>query len=174
MPQYCTPHSVCPHNNYWQIPVSPENLAPAHTLRAHSAPRNCPRILCNLEIHLISKNLKTRTVLCLFWRLVLGSIFGNSWLLLGMASSHSYFCFLILATFSHACSHSLLRVSALHYSAGDQFSEGFQTVASARALRQPTSCGSEYFYNQCPQVRNLIGTERSLNRSECRVKKEAS
>src|SRR5882724_13522056 len=41
-------------------------------------------------------------------------------------------------------------------------SEGFQTVASARALRQPTSCGSEYFYNQCPRVQNLIGTERSL------------
>src|SRR5882724_7294267 len=68
--------------------------------------------------------------------------------------------------------HELLRVSALHYSAGDRVSEGFWTVASARALRQPTSCGSEYFYNQCPQVWNLIGTERSLNRSECRVKKK--
>jgi len=68
----------------------------------------------------------------------------------------------------------VLRVSALHYSARDQVSEGFQTVASARALRQPTSCGSEYFYNQCPQVLNLIGTEHSLNRSEHRVKNEAS
>src|SRR5882724_10514902 len=68
----------------------------------------------------------------------------------------------------------MLQVSALHYSAGDQVSEGFQTVASARALRQPTSCGSEYFYNQCPQVQNLIRTECSLNRSERRVKKEAS
>src|SRR5882724_856176 len=68
----------------------------------------------------------------------------------------------------------VLRVSALHYSAGDQISEGFRTVASARALRQPTSCGSEYFYNQCPRVRNLIGTECSLNISERRVKKEAS
>ena len=38
----------------------------------------------------------------------------------------------------------------------------------------PTSCGSKYFYNQCPQVRNVIGTEHSLNRSEHRVKKEAS
>ena len=56
----------------------------------------------------------------------------------------------------------VLRVSALHYSAGDWVSGGFRTVASARALRQPTSCGSEYFYNQCPQVRNLIGTECSL------------
>src|SRR5882724_13338823 len=56
----------------------------------------------------------------------------------------------------------LLRVSALHYLARDRFSEGFWTVASARVLRQPTSCGSEYFYNQCPQVWNLIGTERSL------------
>jgi len=53
-------------------------------------------------------------------------------------------------------------VSALHYSARDRVSGGFRTVASARALRQPTSCGSEYFYNQCPQVRNLIGTEHSL------------
>jgi len=43
-------------------------------------------------------------------------------------------------------------------------------VASAHVLRQPTSCGSEYFYDQCPQVPNLIGTEHSLNRSEHRVK----
>ena len=68
----------------------------------------------------------------------------------------------------------VLRVSALHYSARDRVSGGFWTVASACALHQPTSCGSEYFYNQCPQVRNVIGTERSLNRSEHRVKKEAS
>src|SRR5882724_916723 len=60
------------------------------------------------------------------------------------------------------CSNILLRVSALHYSAGDWVSGGFQTVASAHALCQPTSCGSEYFYNQRPQVRNLIGTEHSL------------
>jgi len=53
-------------------------------------------------------------------------------------------------------------VSALHYSARDRVLGGFQTVAAARALCQPTSCGSEYFYNQCPQVRNLIGTEHSL------------
>ena len=70
--------------------------------------------------------------------------------------------------------HPVLRVSALHYSAGDWVSEGFWTVASACVLNQPTSCGSEYFYNQCPQVWNLIGTEHSLNRSEHRVKKEAS
>src|SRR5882724_1255646 len=56
----------------------------------------------------------------------------------------------------------LLQVSALHYLARDRVSKGFRTVASARALHQPTSCGSKYFYNQCPQVRNLIGTERSL------------
>src|SRR5882724_6923511 len=68
----------------------------------------------------------------------------------------------------------LLRVSALHYSAGDWVSEGFLTVASAHALHQPTSCRSEYFYNQRPQVQNLIGTEHSLNRSEHRVKREAS
>src|SRR5882724_11976527 len=60
------------------------------------------------------------------------------------------------------CSNVVLRVSALHYSAGDRVSDGFWTVASACALHQPTSCRSEYFYNQCPQVRNLIGTERSL------------
>src|SRR5882724_2395712 len=35
-------------------------------------------------------------------------------------------------------------------------------------------CGSEYFYNQHPQVQNLIGTECSLNRSERRVKSKAS
>jgi len=34
--------------------------------------------------------------------------------------------------------------------------------------------GSEYFYSQHPQVWNLIGTEHSLNRSEHRVKNEAS
>src|SRR5882724_9296761 len=35
---------------------------------------------------------------------------------------------------------------------------GYRTVASAHALRQPTSCGSEYFYNQRPRVPNLIGS----------------
>ena len=35
-------------------------------------------------------------------------------------------------------------------------------------------CGSKYFYNQCPQVWNLIGTEHSLNRSEGKVKSKAS
>src|SRR5882724_8324779 len=58
--------------------------------------------------------------------------------------------------------HLVLQVSALHYSAGDRVLGGFWTVASACALRQPNSCGSEYFYNQCPQVWNLIGTEHSL------------
>src|SRR5882724_563102 len=33
---------------------------------------------------------------------------------------------------------------------------------------------SEYFYNQCPKVWNLIRTECSLNRSEHRVKSKAS
>src|SRR5882724_13123788 len=69
---------------------------------------------------------------------------------------------------------SLLSVSALHYSAGDRVWEGFQTVASAHALHQPTSCRSKYFYNRCPQVPNSIGTECSLNRSERRVQNEAS
>src|SRR5882724_5587035 len=55
-----------------------------------------------------------------------------------------------------------LRVSALHYSAGDRVAGGFRTVASAHALSQPTSCRSEYFYNQRPRVWNLIGTEHSL------------
>src|SRR5882724_886713 len=50
---------------------------------------------------------------------------------------------------------ALLQVSALHYLAGDRVSGGCRTVASARALLQPTSCGSEYLYNQCPQVQNL-------------------
>ena len=57
---------------------------------------------------------------------------------------------------------ALLWVSALHYLARDRVLEGFWTVASARVLRQPTSCRSKYFYNQCPRVRNLIGTEHSL------------
>ena len=35
-------------------------------------------------------------------------------------------------------------------------------------------CGSEYFYNQCPRVQNLIRTEHSPNRHEHRVKNEAS
>src|SRR5882724_1140612 len=56
----------------------------------------------------------------------------------------------------------MLRVSALHYSARDWVSGGFWTVDSARALHQPTSCGSEYFYNQHPRVWNLIVTEHSL------------
>ena len=46
----------------------------------------------------------------------------------------------------------LLRVSALHYLARDRVSEGFQTVASAHVLCQPTSCRSKYFYSRCPQV----------------------
>ena len=35
----------------------------------------------------------------------------------------------------------LLQVSALHYSARDQVTKGFQTVASAHALHQPTIVG---------------------------------
>src|SRR5882724_6406761 len=35
----------------------------------------------------------------------------------------------------------MLQVSALHYSAGSQVSEGFWTVASAHALHQPTIAG---------------------------------
>ena len=35
-------------------------------------------------------------------------------------------------------------------------------------------CGSEYFCSQCPQVQNLIRTEHSLNKGECRVKNKAS
>ena len=38
----------------------------------------------------------------------------------------------------------------------------------------PTYCRSKYFYSQCPQVWNLIGTECSLNREEHRVKNKAS
>ena len=30
-------------------------------------------------------------------------------------------------------------------------------------------CRSKYFYSQCPQDQNLIGTEHILNRDECRV-----
>jgi len=32
--------------------------------------------------------------------------------------------------------------------------------------------GPSNFYNQCPQVQNLIRTERSLNRSERRVRRK--
>src|SRR5882724_8830420 len=62
----------------------------------------------------------------------------------------------------------------LHFSILHWVSEGFRTMASAHVLRQPTSCGSKYFYSQHPQVRNLIRTEHSLIRCEHRVKKEAS
>src|SRR5882724_13674226 len=67
-----------------------------------------------------------------------------------------------LSIFPMMQSSQVLQVSALHYLARDWVSEGFQTVASAHALHQPTSCRSEYFYNQHPQVRNLIRTECSL------------
>jgi len=60
----------------------------------------------------------------------------------------TWHCWQILAN-SEPCHTSLvtpalsplLRVSALHYSAGCQVSEGFWTVASARALYQPTIAG---------------------------------
>jgi len=39
------------------------------------------------------------------------------------------------------CNVHMLRVSTLHYSAGSQVLEGFQTVASARVLRQHTIVG---------------------------------
>src|SRR5882724_6899585 len=51
---------------------------------------------------------------------------------------------------------------------------GLNFLSCHHLLCQPTSCGSKYFYNQCPQVPNLIGTEHSLNRSEHRVQNEAS
>ena len=50
--------------------------------------------------------------------------------------------------------------------------EGFWTVASAHALHQPTSCRSEYFCNQCPQVRNLIRTEHSLIEVSIRLRRK--
>src|SRR5882724_1775315 len=34
-------------------------------------------------------------------------------------------------------------------------------------------CRSKYLFIQCPQVQNLIRTEHSLNREECRVKSKA-
>jgi len=46
-----------------------------------------------------------------------------------------------LIALSKTPSSMLLQVSALHYSAGSQESEGFQTVASAHALCQPTIAG---------------------------------
>src|SRR5882724_6223859 len=53
---------------------------------------------------------------------------------------------------------------------------GFGGVSDSgfSSCAEPTSCGSKYFYNQCPRVQNLIRTECSLNISERRVKKEAS
>src|SRR5882724_11415430 len=41
----------------------------------------------------------------------------------------------------HMIGLQVLRASALHYLAGDRVTEGFRTVASARALRQPTIAG---------------------------------
>jgi len=50
------------------------------------------------------------------------------------------------------------------------FGQWLQLMYCANLL----ASGSKYFYNQCPQVPNFIGTERSLNRSEHRVQNEAS
>src|SRR5882724_8159900 len=68
---------------------------------------------------------------------------------------------------------AVLQVSALHYLARSWVLEGFQTVASACALCQPT-IAVRVFLSQHPQVQNLIRTERSLNSSEHRVKNKAS
>ena len=52
---------------------------------------------------------------------------------------------------------------------GGVLDSGFSSCAA------PTYyCGSKYFYSQHPQVQNLIGTEHSLNRCECRIKNKAS
>jgi len=51
---------------------------------------------------------------------------------------------------------------------------GFQTVASAHVLHQPTIVGPSISRKQCPPVWNFNGTEHSLNRSECRVKSKAA
>jgi len=55
---------------------------------------------------------------------------------------------------------------------GDRVRRGFSS-GSAHALCQPTSCGFRVFLNQRPPSSNLIGTEHSLNRSECRVQNES-
>jgi len=51
--------------------------------------------------------------------------------------------------------HPVLRVSALHYSAGDWVSEGFWTVASACVLNNLLAVGLSISNNQCPQVLEL-------------------
>jgi len=56
-------------------------------------------------------------------------------------------------------SFSLLRVSALHYSAGDRVQVGFGQWLQLVRCAQPTSAGRVFLY-QRPQVRNLIGTGR--------------
>jgi len=67
------------------------------------------------------------------------------------------------------CLNILLRVSALHYSAGDWVTEGFgqwlQLVCCANLLLRVW-----VFLELSSTSLNLIGTEHSLNRSEHRVR----
>src|SRR5882724_10140209 len=83
-------------------------------------------------------------------------------------------CVQILSTFPSGVS---LRVVTSECTALLSWKSGFGGVSDGgfSSCTVPTYyCGSKYFYNQCPHVQNLIGTECSLNRSECRVKSKAS
>src|SRR5882724_2973131 len=147
----CLPACLCTCTKLHNSPCPPTHLHTQHAATSHA----CPLLCMHMHAHPHASH--AHALPC-------------------MVPSHSPHA---LTPPVHPPTHAtytcpLLRVSALHYSARDRVSGGFQTVASARALRQLTSCRSEYFYNQRPRVRNLIGTERSLNRSEHRVKREAS
>src|SRR5882724_9838218 len=90
-------------------------------VRAHLAPRNCPRLLCNLEIHLISKFLKTMTVWHSFWRLVLGSTFWELMVTFGNGLKpflpslfNSCNIFSHSLTLAHTCSCSVMQGTNCH------------------------------------------------------------
>jgi len=72
--------------------------------KAHLVPRNHPRLLCNLEIHIISKNLKLWLFSIHFGDWFWEAHFG-SWWLLWECLKPFLLHFSILAIFSHACSH---------------------------------------------------------------------
>src|SRR5882724_1083421 len=74
-------------------------------LRAHLAPRNHPRLLCNLEIILISKILKTVTVRHPIWRLVLEYTF---WKLMVTCGNGLKLFLLLLFSSCNIFSHSLM------------------------------------------------------------------
>jgi len=120
-------------------------------------------VQCNLEIHLISKFLKTMTVWHPFWRLLLGSAFWELMLLLGTASSPFYFCFLNscnifshLLTLAHALSHTALIVTPwlpfIHY----HLTLGLNTLASPNVTTPQTTRKHAWPKPNGPQLKRQL------------------